>query len=458
MEADIQSFFKCETDYPVCISNGVHINYLSLKNNIAGLYCILKEMPQQRVVLAVNDTVNFIRGFMALVLSGKEIILPANNQPATITTGIQDAQAMIVDFDCQSELPVIKLDEFIDADKQDSMPDLPLIPESITIEICTSGTTGEPKQIRKSLGTFIDELKCLEQQWGTAVDGKYIISTVTHLHIYGLLFRVLWPLLTKRLFLADNIEYPEQIIKIAVQQGDLVLISSPAYLKRMIDVLDSSQLDNHIRLIFSSGGPLASDVAFTYQQKLGLLPTEVLGSTETGGIAYRKQDSGDKSLWHKFPVVRLRTNDQNGALEVQSPFCFTHDWYTMGDRVEIVNENQFRLVGRLDRIVKLEEKRISLDNMEKILEQSPDIQRAKVVDIPGKRTILGVVAVLSEQGTRRLQQSDRKDFAKHIKQYLSQYFERVTLPRKWRYVTEFPYNSQGKLTRQALLDLFDGEQ
>jgi acyl-coenzyme A synthetase/AMP-(fatty) acid ligase len=222
-------------------------------------------------------------------------------------------------------------------------------------------------------------------------------------------------------------------------------------------VLDNSLLENHIQFIFSSGGPLARETALAYRHKLGLSPTEVLGSTETGGVAWRRQNRECEGLWQKFPDVSLRANKDSGALEVKSPFCFTDDWYAMGDKVEIVSEKQFRLSGRLDRIVKLEEKRISLDNMEQTLEQSPDIEYAKIIDIPGKRTVLGVVAVLSPKGAQRLEQEGRRDFANSMKQYLSQYFERVTLPRKWRYVEEFPYNAQGKLTRQALLALFNGD-
>ena len=454
---DLKKYFEYSGDYAVCIKDGKHIMFSVLKTDVLLMYQKLVALTEQRVILAVNDTVNFIRGFMALVLAGKEILLPANNQPGTLTSGINNPQAIVCDFDFKSDLLTFFIEQLREQSSESGVPLNSIVSDDSIIELCTSGSTGEPKQIRKNFKTLTDELTCLDALWEDKINDSIFVSTVSHQHIYGLLFRVLWPLLTRRLFHADNIEYPEQIIKIAQKQVNLTLISSPAYLKRMIEILDKKQLKNRLKIIFSSGGPLPQEIALAYEQKLGLSPMEILGSTETGGVAFRRQIAGSENLWEKFPPVSVRSNTSTNALEIKSPFCFMSDWFSMGDKAEVVSENQFRLMGRLDRIVKLEEKRISLDNMEKVLEQAVDIQQAKIIEIPGKRTVLGVVAILSSDGKEKLRKMGRKSFADNLKQHLSLYFERVTLPRKWRYVADFPYNAQGKLTQQALLALFSGD-
>ncbi len=453
-ELSFNKFLQSRADYPVCIEREQVITHQALLHDVGELYQRINLSQEKRWVLAVNGTVNFVRGFLALMLAGKEVLLPANNRPGTLKDGIQEPHAIITDFEIETSLPCINVNATGNSSSVPDISDISISLQDCFIEICTSGSTGEPKQIRKTLATLIDELNCLENLWGPIIGQNIFISTVSHQHIYGLLFRVLWPLLTGRLFMADNIEYPEQIGKIASRQGGLVLISSPAYLKRMIDVLNDTMLDSHLKIIFSSGGPLSRETAEAYDRKLGVFPMEVLGSTETGGVAYRQQNAGEESVWRKMPQVNVRSNQHNGALEILSPFCFSRDWYTMGDRVELINQTQFRLMGRLDRIVKLEEKRISLDNMEDRLGQSSLIQQAMIIAIQGDRTVLGVVAILTTAGCSQLEKMGKKDFTRHLRAYLSSYFERVTLPRKWRYVHDFPYNTQGKVTQQALLALF----
>jgi len=461
MEFDFARFFTQKTDYPVCLTNGRPVSFVAIMTTVNLLHKELVAFPEQRFVLAAKDTLKFICGFLALILARKTIILPANIQPGTLQTTIKNPQAWICDFALDSGLKLLSIRDVDNTVSSQSVDDLPAVVsngDDIKIELCTSGTTGEPTQISKPLQTFLAEVACLEAQWGQAVAGKCFVSTVSHQHIYGLLFRVLWPMLTRRQFVTDNIEYPEQIIRQAGEHAGLVLISSPAYLKRMADVLDPAELGERLGMIFSSGGPLQRDVALSYLRNTGIAPTEVLGSTETGGIAHRQQTTQQEEPWHKFPPVQLRKNLQSGALEIQSPFCFTPDWYAMGDRVEIITDSEFRLLGRLDRIIKLEEKRISLDQMERVLSQCSFIEQARIIDLPGHRTFLGVVAILTEEGQQCLERIGRKDFAGQLKQHLSDYFERVTLPRKWRYVDDFPYNSQGKVTRQAMLALFDGDE
>jgi len=192
--------------------------------------------------------------------------------------------------------------------------------------------------------------------------------------------------------------------------------------------------------------------------QFNITPIEVLGSTETGGIAYRQQQPEKEILWKKFDEVEIQRQKENGALAIRSPFCFSSDWYEMGDAVELVDNEHFKLLGRIDRIVKLEEKRISLDRMETVLADNELIDQVKILPLEGYRTVLGAICVLNEAGRLKLAQNGRRALSNHFKEYLAVYFDRVTLPRKWRYVADFPYNTQGKITQAALAALFEDRQ
>ncbi len=66
------------------------------------------------------------------------------------------------------------------------------------LTLYTSGSSGTPKPIRKTLAQFNAEVHTLETQWGALVGDATVLGSVPHHHIYGLLFRVFWPLAAGR--------------------------------------------------------------------------------------------------------------------------------------------------------------------------------------------------------------------------------------------------------------------
>ena len=70
--------------------------------------------------------------------------------------------------------------------------------------IYTSGSTGVAQAIPKNLSQMSAEIATLETQFGDVIDDADIVATVSHQHIYGLLFNVLWPLSAGRAFAARS--------------------------------------------------------------------------------------------------------------------------------------------------------------------------------------------------------------------------------------------------------------
>jgi acyl-coenzyme A synthetase/AMP-(fatty) acid ligase len=63
----------------------------------------------------------------------------------------------------------------------------------------TSGTTGEARRIEKAVRHLEDEVAVLEERFGVhlGADAR-ILATVAPQHLYGLQFRVLWPIASGR--------------------------------------------------------------------------------------------------------------------------------------------------------------------------------------------------------------------------------------------------------------------
>jgi len=314
----------------------------------------------------------------------------------------------------------------------------------------TSGSTGQPKKIPRSLHQLLNEVQGLDASFQLP-EQAIAIATVSHQHIYGLLFKLLWPLASGRFFYQAQLAFPEDVADIQQKLTALKLqnyvISSPALLKRWTrEVLLQDCLT-----VYSSGGKLESGVRPYVNRPI----TEVFGSSETGGIAHRQQDD---ALWTPFANVDIQASEQQ-ELQVRTNHAFSEDWIFTGDKVEVIEtgnlKSSFRLLGRLDRIVKLEEKRLSLDAIEqKIIELDGIVQCHVLILEREHRQILACVAVLSDQARVQLQQSSKAQFVAAIKAHLKSKLESIAIPRQWRFLTQLPQNAQSKLNKQYMKSLF----
>ena len=112
------------------------------------------------------------------------------------------------------------------------------------------------------------------------------------------------------------------------------------------------------------------------------------------------------------------------------------------------------MLGRIDRTIKIEEKRLNLDELETFLAKHEWIQEAKLLVLPTMRVQIGAVIVLTPTGKINLSEQGKLALNRLFINYLSSCFERVCLPRKWRYIDALPYNSQAKLNINTMENFF----
>ncbi|MCG9697831.1 AMP-binding protein [Shewanella sp. Isolate11] len=417
---------------------------------VSALYQALANEPTKRWLLACDNSDLFAVGLCAGLLAGKQLILPANTQTGTLSELTHEFDGILSDT-CLCEGKIFLPLKKEVAVGEVSWPESPAIGELI---LFTSGSSGQPKAITKTLEQLDAEVSVLEQTFAAHLPQCSVISTVSHQHIYGLLFKILWPLAASRPFLSDQVEYPETLTYYTNLFPNLCLISSPAQLSRLPEALDHEPQFRSPSLVFSSGGPLSHQAATDVARCYGKPPIEVFGSTETGGIAYRRQYS-DNEPWCAFSSHQIEQDEQDGALLLKSPYLESHEWLKCDDKIKLIKEGEFQLLGRLDRIVKIEEKRICLVQMETLLESHPLVAQAALLVLESPRVQLGAAIVLSEQGLQLLQDEGKLAVNNLLKSHLLTQFERVTLPRRWRYPATLSLNSQGKRLHGELIELFN---
>lgn len=404
--------------------------------------------PGARWALCFDDSLLFTQALLACALGGYQAILPGHQRLA----GLQALQAQFDGLLTDGELPGAALAvpqlrlPLLVADDEREADGAALPPERLDLTLFSSGSTGEPKAIPKAWPQLEAELRVQMALWGERLADTRVLASVSHQHIYGLLFRILLPLALGRPFDRRSIDYPEQL---ALQTAPWALIASPAFLSRLDPAIPAAGC----RLIVSSGGPLQPGDAHQAKLLLGQLPVEIFGSSETGGIGWRQRHQV-QTPWTTLPGVEVRVGPDQ-CLLLRSPFLPTAEWLDCADRILMTGAG-FELLGRQDRVIKLEEKRISLDEVEARLQALVEVESAAVLPLlQGQRQILGAVLVLSEAGAARWAELGPGRFLLALRQQLRPWLEPVALPRSVRRVEQMPVNAQGKRPWPQLKELFD---
>ncbi|WP_193163624.1 AMP-binding protein [Microbulbifer hainanensis] len=441
-------FGYCDGRDLVCHARDGDVTFDRFKHQLATATAALRAQLQstgaaRQLALYCEDSYEFSVLLFAALACNAQVVVPANNKRSTAHT-IGDVSLWLGDWPLDNALGLKDL-------ANDGSATVAEAPRKFSgaIQLFTSGSSGEPQRVDKTLAQLLGEMEAQQRHWGSLMEGATVLATVSHQHIYGLLFKVLWPLAQGRAFVSKTYLDVAGLLRDAAQRSPALWIASPAQLSRRIDDWPW-QLSSSLRAIFSSGGPLALQDAEAIEQLSGIAPHEIFGSTETGGIAWRNQVAEPR--WQPLPGVKVDA-DTEGLMRVDSPWL---DSIFIGqDRVQVEPDGRFHLLGRVDRIVKIEEKRISLTQIETLLESSDWIAEARTVTVQRTRQCVTAAIVLSDAGREKYMREGRAALVRALRLFLAPDLEGVALPRLWRFVDAIPTNQQGKSPRELLMQLFD---
>lgn len=444
MSAKLTPLAKCVLEAKkyqhISVYNGLQIEGSHFYSDVSTQVAALSVLKETSFAIYYEQAYPFCVSFFALLHSGKKVWIASNNTEAT-TRQLSDSGCKLIG-EWQGKQMTLTIDNSKQADLA------PLDNNADQLTIFTSGSSGQAKAIDKTLQQLQCEIESLEHDWGRGLGSGLVLGTVSHQHIYGLLFRVLWPLAAGRCFHSEMFLSPETLLNAA---NDVLAcwVASPAQLKRLDELTSWPDIKN-LTTIFSSGGHLPLESAKQIYQHCGHKVLEIYGSSETGGIGWRQ--SINNEAWMPFNKIKLSL-DETGRCHLLSPYLADSSPFILDDKIQLLDEGFFRLLGRTDRIVKVEEKRLSLNQLELYLNDLEWVENSHTLLIAEKRDKIAAILILSQAGIDFLARQGRFVLIKQLRKQLMTAFETIVLPRKWLFVHSLPLTTQGKINQPLLHQL-----
>lgn len=294
----------------------------------------------------------------------------------------------------------------------------------------TSGSSGKSKMIEKSLAQMIKESEYLADELNFSSQNTFF-SSVSHRHMFGLTFKVFLPLALGARVIADELNYPEAILGLSL--ANHVFIASPVLLRTLAQSPAAIALKG-LSGIVSAGSPLKKELRSELGRICDARIIEIYGSTETGIVA--KDDGCGLRL---FDAVDAGLDDR-GALSVSSPWC---EFFQTNDAASI-DEDRLALQGRIDRIVKLNDKRVSLESIEAKLLESGLLADCYCAPHPKFKRIAALLQ-LNGEGLKKFRKIGKKGVVAELKELLKLEFKNSV--RYFKIVEKMPRNQQGKFEK-----------
>lgn len=416
-----------------------------LRHDVTQLITLLQRQEGERWALCFENSYLFIVALLAALHAGKTPVIPGHsrvpllNEQQALFDGILSDKML----DWQGSLWVVSSAMAI------ATPEVtfPAIRDDAFIELFTSGSTGQPKRVIKQVNHLDREAALLTARFADRLTDCRIVASVVPQHLYGLTFRIFLPMALGLPLHAPMLWYAEQLVALSPEYR-YVFISSPAFLKR----LDLQLTPPSVNMILSAGSQLPWQDVMQTAKWLNIWPDEIYGSTETGILAWRYRQQDDVA-WLPFPGVRFQP--ENDYFRVFSPLIANDNGLLLDDSLFFVENDRFHLLGRRGRVVKIEEKRISLHEVELRLLALDGIREAVALPVSrGGRLGIGVLLVLDDKARQLWHQCGGKAQELTWRRSLLPWLEPVAVPRYWRIVDEIPVNNLNKRVDAQLQELF----
>ncbi|WP_428268356.1 class I adenylate-forming enzyme family protein [Haliangium sp.] len=294
----------------------------------------------------------------------------------------------------------------------------------------TADSLGDPKGVMRTAENLSAVVDNVVESLSISKDSRILVA-VPLFHAYGWDLGLLPVLRTgATMFLEEEVS-ARRVAKILREQSIDILPGTPAMYTDLARLPTAKPLKIDSPRYLSGGSKLDLDVADSFHDKYGIRLISCYHSTEVGVVSLDRTAKSPKSVGKAIPGVEIRITDhkgnklatgKEGAIWVQGrsvspmatgPFADEEEisptdgqvsigqiddvgWFRTGDKGKLDRGGKLFLTGREDHVVKVEGKRVALDEVEGCLETYPQVKAAQAMvvtdPLSGAMVVARVVA------------------------------------------------------------------
>ncbi|HWB54090.1 MAG TPA: class I adenylate-forming enzyme family protein [Tepidisphaeraceae bacterium] len=319
----------------------------------------------------------------------------------------------------------------------------------------SSGTTGLPKIVCRDAKSLDASARQIVQSVGMRSDDR-ILTCVPLSHSYGLEHGLLAPIYAgATVHIARGFDV-HLIARELIESKITIFPSVPAVFELFVQFADLPERFPALRLTYSAGGPLPTNINDTFVQRFGLPIAQLYGATEIGSVVF--SDPGlagfdPRSVGRPMPGVQIKL-DADGQLLVRAASMmrgyldadppFTSDgFFPTGDLARIDDNQCVTLIGRSKLLIDIGGRKVNPLEVEQALNQHPGVAECVVVSIPQTQTLRRLKAIVVPAVHHAPSPDDLRQF---LRDHLSPY----KIPRIFELRRSLPKSATGKVLRHLL--------
>jgi len=265
----------------------------------------------------------------------------------------------------------------------------------LTVDLKTSGTTGESKKITQKLSNLIRHVKKTDVDlvWGFCYSPIHIAGIQVLLQII-LNKNTLVYLFEKDFTEIENEIYTKKVTNISC---------TPTFMKMLLPKL---KRDYELSKV-TFGGERLNDYLVDKLVEVvpGVKVRNVYASTEAGSILASKGEYF-RIPEHLLDSVKIENNEICIHKSLLGLYDLKSEWFKTGDFIEYVNDVEFKIVARDSEIIKTAGYRVSLSKVENILQKEDNIEDCVVYtrnnSIIGKIICVDIVTETDIKGIKNI--------------------------------------------------------
>ncbi|MCR9213245.1 MAG: benzoate-CoA ligase family protein [Proteobacteria bacterium] len=479
-------------------TTGSH-SYQQLSDGINQFANALSDMGierEQRIVLCLNDTIDFPVCFLGAIKAG--VI------PVPINTRLSEKDYDYILEDCRATglivsedlLPLfeghlashaaLKSVVVSGTSSHQSLADLltgqpgsfaaaDTQKDDMCFWLYTSGTTGMPKGTVHLHGNLMATARLYAQDTLGIREDDVMFSAAKLFFAYGLGNGLTFPFsVGATVILLEGPPSPEAVCEILAQQKPTIFYGVPTLFGMLLasDILPK-QGEHNLRVCTSAGEALPADLLSRWQQHVGVDILDGIGSTEMLHIflSNRSDDLRPGSTGKPVPGydIRLTGDDglpvpqgEMGALEISGPSSalmywnqrsksldtFQGPWTRAGDKYRQDEEGYFIYCGRTDDMMKVGGIYVSPFEVEAALIEHDSVLEVAVVGKADADELIKPKAIIVPSA-----KAENPDIlAEELKSFVKSKLAAYKYPRWIEFVDELPKTATGKIQRFKLRD------